>query len=133
MDRLALKWETVKTLVPKPETQVVGSGSKEAMLFFGTSTQSALEAHDILAEQGVVIDTIRLLSFPFGAEVAAFVDAHERIYVIEQNRDAQMRQLLTMELNVDPKKFVPVLNYDGKPITARTIVDKILQQQTITA
>jgi len=122
MDRLAHKWETTKTLVPKPEIFSTGQGSRDAMLFFGTSSHSSLEARDILQEQGIDLDAMRLRSFPFGAEVENFIRDHDRIFVIEQNRDAQMRQLLTMELNLDPNRFISILNYDGKPITADHIV-----------
>ena len=127
MDRLSLKWETAKTQVPRPKVHVSGTGTKDAMVFFGTTTQSALEARDLLREQGIELDAMRLLAFPFGDETSAFINNHDRIFVIEQNRDAQMRHLLTMELNADPRKLVSVLNYDGKPITAQHIVTRILE------
>jgi len=122
MDRLSLKWNTAKSLVPAAEVVKADTPSTDGMIFFGTSTQSAWEARDILRDSGVHIDALRLLAFPFGQEVVDFIAAHERLFVIEQNRDAQMRQLLTMELNIDPSRLIPILNYDGKPITANHIV-----------
>ncbi len=122
MDRLSLKWNTAKSLVPAPEVVKANTPTADGMVFFGTTTQSAWEARDLLREQGFDLDALRLLAFPFGQEVADFIAAHERLFVVEQNRDAQMRQLLTMELNIDPARLIPILNYDGKPITADHIV-----------
>jgi 2-oxoglutarate ferredoxin oxidoreductase subunit alpha len=121
MDRLVRKWNTAKTYVPKPEIYQQRSPTRDAMLFFGTTTQSALEARDYLGG----IDAMRLRAFPFCKEVADFVSEHDRVFVVEQNRDGQMRGLLITEFNADPKKFIPVLNYDGLPITAAQIVDQI--------
>lgn len=127
MDRLTRKWETIKTHVPAPEIIKGQGGSRAAMLYFGTSTDAAREARDLLAAQGVHLDALRLRSFPFHQDVADFVHAYDHIYVIEQNRDAQMRSLLILELGVDPSKFRSVLNFDGMPITADRIVADILQ------
>jgi len=126
MDRLSKKWDTAKTLVHAPQRYQEKDASKNGVLFFGTSTDSAQEALDLLKEQGHVLDALRLRAFPFNQTVADFVAAHEKVFVIEQNRDGQLRGLLITELNVDPQKFVPVLNYDGMPITADTIVRIIL-------
>ena len=98
------------------------------MIFFGTSTLSALEARDYLAETGQELDAMRLLAFPFHVTVKQFIDDHDVVYVIEQNRDAQMRSLLINELEVNPKKLVRVLNYDGMPITANDIAAQIKTQ-----
>lgn len=130
MDRLTRKWETIKTHVPAPEIIKGQGGSRAAMLYFGTSTDAAREARDLLAAQGVHLDALRLRSFPFHQDVADFVHAYDHIYVIEQNRDAQMRSLLILELGVDPSKFRSVLNFDGMPITADRIVADILQYTT---
>ena len=75
------------------------------------------------------MDAMRLISFPFSKKVEEFVAAHERIYVIEQNRDAQMRSLLINELEVDPKKLVRILNFDGMPITAANICGQIMERK----
>ena len=125
MDRLSHKWETTKKLVPSSKFHVQGGGTKEAMLFFGTTTHSALEARDVLAQQGTDMDALELKAFPFDKEVCEFIEKHDKVYVIEQNRDAQMRQLLISELNADPHKFISVLNYDGKPITSDFIATSI--------
>jgi 2-oxoglutarate ferredoxin oxidoreductase subunit alpha len=84
------------------------------------------EADEILTrEQGVALDLLRLRGFPFGEEVETFIAGHDKIFVVEQNRDGQMRSLLINELEVDPKKLVRILHYDGTPITARFIAGAI--------
>ncbi|MCC7244036.1 MAG: 2-oxoacid:acceptor oxidoreductase subunit alpha [Saprospiraceae bacterium] len=126
MERLVKKWNTAKEVVPQPEFYQDGNQSKDGVIFFGTSTDSALEALDLLKEDGVNLDAMRLLSFPFSQKVADFIQNHERIFVIEQNRDAQMRSLLINELETNPAKLIRVLNYDGMPITAAYIRGQIL-------
>lgn len=125
MDRLAKKWETIKTYVPKPEFYQRENNSKFGMVFFGTSHYSALEAKDYLKAENIELDAMRIRSFPFSAEVRDFIEEHEFVFVIEQNRDAQMRSLLINELNEDPKKLIRILNYDGMPITAENIKRQI--------
>jgi len=125
MERLVKKWETAKTLVPKPYFYQQKNMSPIGVIFFGTSTYSSEEAIDILREQEVVMDAMQIKAFPFNDEVADFIEAHEVVYVIEQNRDAQMRSLLINELEINPKKLIRVLNYDGMPITADKIVKEI--------
>lgn len=126
MDRLLKKWETIKDLVPGPEHSGTGK-NKEGVIFFGTSAYAALEATDRLGAAGVEVDTLRLKAFPFNTAVQEFIEQHEHVYVVEQNRDAQMRSLLMIELGIDPKKLVSILNYDGFPITAGLIVNGILK------
>lgn len=128
MDRLLKKFETAKSLVPAPHFYQKENSSKNALLFFGTSTQSAEEAMDLFKEQGIEFDAIQLKAFPFNNDVSEFIEAHETVFVIEQNRDAQMRTLLVNELEVDPKKLKKVLNFDGTPITGDFIVNQILSQ-----
>ncbi|CAN5911234.1 2-oxoacid:acceptor oxidoreductase subunit alpha [soil metagenome] len=125
MDRLLVKWDTAKTLVPPPELYQPINLSPIGILFFGTSTYSAVEAMDRVREEGVQLDALRLKAFPFTKEVEEFVHSHQTVFVIEQNRDAQLRSLLLLELGVNPVKLVPVLNYDGTPITAHTISTQI--------
>jgi 2-oxoglutarate ferredoxin oxidoreductase subunit alpha len=125
MDRLIKKWNTAKGMVPKPELFQKKSLHKIGLLFFGTTSDSAKEAMDLLKLQNISVDAMRLLAFPFNKTVEDFIAAHDKIFVIEQNRDAQMRSLLMIELGIDPKKLVSVLNYDGMPITAATIVKGI--------
>lgn len=126
MDRLVKKWNTAKETVPQPELYQASNQHKDGVIFFGTSTDSALEALDLLKADGIELDALRLLAFPFSQKVADFVQAHERVFVIEQNRDAQMRSLLINELEVNPAQLIRVLNYDGMPITAANIYGQIL-------
>jgi len=126
MQRLERKWETTKTIVPKPELFQETNRSKRGLLFFGTSAHATREAVDLMAEKGEVFDALRLKSFPFTTEVADFVASHDVIYVIEQNRDAQLRTMMMAELGVSADKLISVLNYDGAPITADTIINQIL-------
>ncbi|MBK7762239.1 MAG: 2-oxoacid:acceptor oxidoreductase subunit alpha [Bacteroidetes bacterium] len=127
MNRLLLKLETAKTLVPKPEFYLSEKQSEIGMVFFGTTTYSACEALDILKSQGITCDAMRLKAFPFNHEVKDFMNRYERIFVVEQNRDAQLRSLLVNELDLHPNKLIKVLNFDGTPITADFISQSILQ------
>ncbi len=127
MDRLVKKWNTAKQYVPGPEIYQATDRSDEGLIFFGTSAYSALEAVEELEASGVTLDALRIKSFPFNDEVADFIERHKRVYVVEQNRDAQMRSLLINELEINPKKLIRVLNYDGFPITAETIRTQVLE------
>lgn len=146
VDRLARKWETAKELVPQPEFwseppasaggQSVkgystdwpppnGGGSDTGVIYFGTSTYAAEEALELLAADGIHLDALRARAFPFGEAFRNFVDTHDRVFVIEQNRDAQFRSLMMIELGTDASKLISVLNYDGMPITADNIYRQI--------
>jgi 2-oxoglutarate ferredoxin oxidoreductase subunit alpha len=125
MDRLARKWDTAKELVPQPEFFQEWHKSSIGVIFFGTSTFAAEEALEMLAAEGIELDAMRPRAFPFGRAFCKFVEDHERIFVIEQNRDAQFKSLMTIELGVNPAKLVSVLNYDGTPITADNIYGQI--------
>jgi 2-oxoglutarate ferredoxin oxidoreductase subunit alpha len=125
MDRLLKKWGTAKNTVPAPYLYQLENKSPYGIVFFGTSTYSAEEAMDIMKQENMSFDAMRLKAFPFNKTVEDFINAHEKIFIIEQNRDAQMRSLLINELNADPQKLIPVLNYDGMPITAFTIMTQI--------
>ena len=134
VDRLARKWETAAELVPEPvfyeragasDAPGAGGAPSDGVIFFGTSTDSALEALDLLAGDGIHLDAMRPLAFPFGQAFRHFVASRERIFVIEQNRDAQFRSLMLIELGADPSKLISVLNYDGMPITADNIYRQI--------
>ena len=132
MDRLARKWDTAKELLPQPKFYSPQSRkdaenvkATDGVIFFGTSTDSALEALDLLGKEGIHLDPMRPRAFPFGKTFREFIDSHERIFVIEQNRDAQFRSLMMIELGTDPSKLISVLNYDGMPITADNIYRQI--------
>lgn len=129
MDRLIKKWNTAKKMVPAAEISLAEVSTEDGVIFFGTSTASAIEAKDQLRERGIHLDILRLKAFPFGEEVDHFIKTHKRIFVIEQNRDAQMKSLIQIELSIDPSKLISVLNYDGMPITAHDIVSQILLKQ----
>ena len=125
VDRLARKWDTAKELVPGPEFLQNGNTRPDGVIFFGTSTYAAEEAIELLREEGIELDAMRVRAFPFGKAFRDFADAHDRLFVIEQNRDAQFRSLMMIELGIDASKLISVLNYDGMPITADNIFRQI--------
>src|SRR5205085_7170806 len=124
---------TAKEIVYAPEFYQKENASKHGVLFFGTSTYAAEETIELLKEEQISLDAMRVKAFPFGKEFTDFIDSHEKVFVIEQNRDAQFKSLMMIELGVNPEKLVSVLNYDGTPITADNILNQIkadLQQTT---
>lgn len=131
MDRLMKKWETAKNMVPSPELYQDKNFAEYGLVFFGTSTYSVQEAMDQLKEQGVLVDALRIKSFPFNKTVEDFIKSHKKIFVIEQNRDAQMKSIITIELQIDPNKLISVLNYDGMPITADHIMVEITKNLSL--
>jgi len=128
MERLLRKFNTAATLVPAPVVRASEQATTLGVLYFGSTSPAMHEALDSLHELGIHLDAMRLCAFPFAASVAAFIAAHQRVFVVEQNRDAQMHQLLVNELQVDPARLVKVLHYDGTPITARFIAAAIADQ-----
>jgi len=124
VDRLRLKWETAKRYVPEPEIQYADT-RKLAIVSIGSCDDAVQEARDELAAQGVVTNYLRVLAFPFNQQVQDFLDQHDRVYVVEQNRDAQLRNLLLLETEVERGKLVPVLHYNGLPLNAAVVVDAI--------
>ena len=125
VNRILKKWETAKEYVPKPSVTKAKEPTDIGIIFFGTTRYSALEAMDLLEKEGIYVDALRIKAVPFNQTVADFINNHEQVFVIEQNRDAQMRTVLMNELDADPKKLIPALNYDGMPITAHTIMERI--------
>ncbi|MBL4645542.1 MAG: 2-oxoacid:acceptor oxidoreductase subunit alpha, partial [Rhizobiales bacterium] len=131
VDRLLRKFETAKSYVPEPKThppiEVKKPKTKQKLgaLFFGTTASPAYEAVEILADEGYPINTMRIRAFPFHESLEHFIDEHELVFVIEQNRDGQMRRLIINECEISPGRLIPVLNYSGTPITARTIANHI--------
>jgi 2-oxoglutarate ferredoxin oxidoreductase subunit alpha len=130
MDRLARKFETARKHVPKPVVESV-AGAKIGFIGYGTSHWAITESRDQLREEtDVQASYFRLKAYPFTEELAKFVDAHERVYVIEQNRDAQLLQLMRLELTPEQiKKLRSVLHYNGLPIDARSVTDDVLSQE----
>jgi 2-oxoglutarate ferredoxin oxidoreductase subunit alpha len=123
MERLLKKWETAAGLVPQAE--VSGSEQKVGILYYGTSALPMQEALDLLAEEGIRLDTIRVRGFPFGPEVYEFIDAHDFVFVVDQNRDAQMKTLLVTEGALDPARLVSIRYFGGLSISADSIVRQV--------
>ncbi len=122
MKRLLLKWQTAKQKVPSAAIKTMGH--HDGMVYYGTSAYAAKEAL-VHIQRIHAIDSMCLKSFPFGSEVSEFLASHQRIFLVEQNRDAQMKTLLVNELGVSPDKIISVLNYDGMPVTAQFIRDQV--------
>jgi 2-oxoglutarate/2-oxoacid ferredoxin oxidoreductase subunit alpha len=125
MERLSRKFETAKRLVPAPLLEPAEEPTPYGVIHYGSTAPAMSEALDALKARGCHLDAMRLRAFPFVADVADFIARHDTIFVVEQNRDAQARSLLTAELGIDPAKLVPILHYDGTPITARFIAEAI--------
>ena len=121
MERLLRKFDTARGLVPAPIRRDAKRATRDGVIFFGSSTPAVHEALDALEHRGLHLDALRVRAYPFPDEVFAFVAAHDRIFVIEQNRDGQLRTLLINEGDIDPSRLTAVLHYDGTPITARFI------------
>jgi 2-oxoglutarate/2-oxoacid ferredoxin oxidoreductase subunit alpha len=121
MQRLLRKLHTARTLVPPPVARPAAYPTRLGAIYYGSTGPAMDEAFDLLAEQGIDLDLLRVRGFPFHDDIRAFIDAHDRVFVVEQNRDAQLRTLLVNELEIDPTRLVRVLHYDGSPITARFI------------
>ena len=125
MERLLLKWQTASELVPAPE--INDGNSSVGVIYFGTTSLPMPEAMDMLREEGIALDTLRLRAFPFNKDVVDFIDNHERVFVVEQNRDGQMRKLLINEHDFAPEKLVQVTYYAGLSISADFIYSEILE------
>ncbi|HXF55069.1 MAG TPA: 2-oxoacid:acceptor oxidoreductase subunit alpha [Hyphomicrobiaceae bacterium] len=129
LDRLRRKFDTAAKAVPKPEIDIFDDKSKAAVVYYGSSRPAVREALEGLRRDGHRVNALRIRAFPFADEVKSFCEAHERIIVVEQNRDAQMRSLLMVDGEVAGEKLVPALSYDGRPLTAafvrRAILDAI--------
>ncbi|PWK50898.1 2-oxoacid:acceptor oxidoreductase subunit alpha [Pleionea mediterranea] len=135
MKRLEKKWETAKSMVPAPVGHKAKKKANIGAIFYGTSTDASLEALDQAANDDVHINGLQIKAFPFNNDVKQFIDDHDYVFMIEQNRDGQMKSLLVNELQIDPNKIVSILNYDGMPITASFIVDQlnnVLDQAKVT-
>lgn len=128
LDRLARKYETARRAVPKPVVEETGSPC--GLIAFGTTHHAIVEARDRLNEDGVGTDYLRLRALPFTAEVAEFIEQHERVYVVEQNRDGQLYGLLRAELPAHLiEKLHSIRHYNGVPIDASAIIDPLLQSE----
>ena len=128
MERLLRKFETAKALVPAPVERKSQQPTRYGVIYFGSTTPSMQEAMKALAAEDIHLDMLRVRAFPFADAVVDFVLAHDRVFVVEQNRDAQLRALLVNECELDPARLVKILHYDGTPITARFIRKAIAKQ-----
>ena len=127
MERLLRKFDTAKKLVPKPLLTPAEKPARFGAIFYGSTAPAMYEALDELAARGIHVNALRVRSFPFGDELADFVASHPWVFVVEQNRDAQLKTLLVNEAKCNPTRLLSVLHYDGTPVTARFIVDQISQ------
>jgi 2-oxoglutarate ferredoxin oxidoreductase subunit alpha len=128
MQRLRQKFETAKSLVPMPVLTAARYPARFAAIFYGSTGPAMQEAIDALAEQGIYINALRVRAFPFQNEIADFIASHSKVFVLEQNFDGQLTTLLVNEAGVNPASLIPVLHYDGTPITARFITQEIAER-----
>ena len=128
MQRLLRKFETAKGLVPAPVVRRAREKARCGAIYFGSTSPAMNEALAALEADGIHLDTLRLRAFPFSDAVLEFINNHDRIFLVEQNRDAQMRSLLVNECGIDPARFISILHYDGTPITARFIIHAISER-----
>ncbi|MEM9334798.1 MAG: 2-oxoacid:acceptor oxidoreductase subunit alpha [Pseudomonadota bacterium] len=128
VDRLLVKWETARSTVPAADI-VYSKFNNAAILTIGSGHGACIEAMDRLAEQNVNLNYCRPRAFPFSDEVREFIDQHDVIYVVEQNRDAQLRSMLMLDLDVEPKKLCSLLHYNGIPINAGFVIDRVLEER----
>jgi 2-oxoglutarate ferredoxin oxidoreductase subunit alpha len=125
MQRLLRKFETAKDLVPRPLQANAAKPTKYGVIYYGSTSPAMDEAIGLLEADGRHLDRLRVRAFPFHSSVASFLADHDFVFVVEQNRDAQLRSLVVNECGVDPVRLVPILHYDGTPITARFIAQSI--------
>jgi 2-oxoglutarate ferredoxin oxidoreductase subunit alpha len=121
MQRLLRKHETAKGILPRPVRHNVDKPTRFGVIYYGSTAPAMHEAAEILAKHGHALDLMRVRAFPFHQDVASFIADHDFVFVVEQNRDAQLRSLIVNELDIDPVRLVPILHYDGTSITARFI------------
>ncbi|MDJ0751852.1 MAG: 2-oxoacid:acceptor oxidoreductase subunit alpha [Woeseiaceae bacterium] len=127
LDRLLVKWETARTMVPEADVRY-SKFNKAAVLTLGSGDGPCIEALDRLEAQNIGLNYCRVRAFPFTEAVRDFIEKHDVVYVVEQNRDAQLRTLLITDIDADQEKLVSVLHYDGMPLNAGFVVDRILAE-----
>ena len=133
MQRLARKFATATTMMPKAEISSEVQNTITGLIYFGSTSQAISETRSMLQAQGIAVDLMRIKAFPFGSEISKFIMQHQQIFVIEQNRDAQIRSLLITELELDPARLTPIICFDGLAITARQIardIGEVISKQT---
>ncbi len=134
MQRLLVKWRTARNYVPAPEIKIADEGKAIGVIHYGTSMASTEEAIDLMAQQhGVKLNSLRVRAFPFQDEVEEFIAAHSQVFLVEQNRDAQLKTLLVNELELDSASITPILHYNGEPISALSILEQLQTALGLTA
>jgi 2-oxoglutarate/2-oxoacid ferredoxin oxidoreductase subunit alpha len=128
VQRLLRKFETAKGIVPQPVLRKAKQKTKFGVLYYGSTSPAMSEAIEALEAEGVHVDTLRIRAFPFPDSVADFIADHDQCFLVEQNRDAQLRSLVVNELNIDPARVMPILHFDGTPITARFITAEVAER-----
>jgi 2-oxoglutarate/2-oxoacid ferredoxin oxidoreductase subunit alpha len=126
IDRIRRKFDTAATLVPKPEIDIRDKAGKVGLIYFGATRVAVQETLDLLDADGVHVNSLRLKAFPFSDDVKKFCADHDTVFVLEQNRDAQMRTLLMTEADIPGPKLIPILSYDGTPTTAAFVRRAVL-------
>jgi 2-oxoglutarate ferredoxin oxidoreductase subunit alpha len=125
MQRLLRKFDTAKDLVPRPVVAYAENKTRYGVIYYGSTAPAMDEAIGMLTADGNHLDMLRVRAFPFHHSVDDFIAEHGFVFVVEQNRDAQLRSLIVNECAIDPARLVPILHYDGTPITARFITNAI--------
>ncbi|MEC4726648.1 2-oxoacid:acceptor oxidoreductase subunit alpha [Shewanella sp. D64] len=125
MERLERKFITALQYLPKPDININAKAKRVGLVFYGSTAEAMPEAVSLLSEQGVKANTLRIRSFPFSAQISSFIHEHEMVFIIEQNRDGQVRKLLCNEMEIDPASMFALLHYDGLAITAQFIVEAV--------
>ena len=128
MQRLLRKFETAKQLLPTPVIRRAAQPTRTGAIWFGSTGAAMAESLHALAQQGIHLDQMRIRAFPFFESVEEFIASHDHVFVIEQNRDAQLRMLLVNECGIDPGKLIPILHYDGNPLTERFVTSEIAEK-----
>ena len=128
VQRLLQKFETAKRVVPQPQLRKAAQPTRFGVMYYGSTSPAMDEALERLALADLHVDALRIRAFPFSVAVDAFVAEHDTVFVVEQNRDGQLRMMLVNEQQIDPARLEPVLHYDGTPITARFITDAIAKR-----
>ncbi len=131
MQRLLRKFETAKEWVPAPVIEGAAQPARAGAIWFGSTGAAMVEALAELERAGVHLDRLRVRAFPFHDSIADFIADHEHVFVVEQNRDAQLKMLLVNECGIDPRKLTSILHYDGTPVTARFIAGEIAEQTAL--
>jgi 2-oxoglutarate ferredoxin oxidoreductase subunit alpha len=128
MERLQKKFHTAATIAPQPLRYSSPKPTKYGVIYIGSTSPAMAEALDHLEADGNHVNALRVRSFPFAQAVEDFIHEHDKVFIVEQNRDAQLRTMLMADFTLDARKLIPVLHYDGTPITARFIAGDIAKK-----